>query len=1076
MEVSGAIGPVDRPERALCPLALQARGTRLALVGRPTEMTALRQELASASAGRLACVSVEGEPGIGKTRLLLAAQELAEQEGFTSLAIAADEELRGPFLLARSLFGCRPLQERSAGTPADAAVRRSLDALSGHDDPSLAALPGSDRLLRTYDLAAVALAELAALGPVAILLDDLQWSDEDSLRLVRYLVRSSADQPILLIVAVRPEEMAGVDELVNLVADMERLGYLRRLRLNRFGPTETAELLRLALGGRVDPTSAATIQAQAEGVPFIVEELVKAYREAGMIRPVDDVWTLSRNAARLLPSAVRTLIGRRAARLPEATRALLADAGVLGRSFSLRDLRAITERLDGRTEAGDDLVELLQPALTAGLLVQYPEGSAADYGFPHEQVRDFVVASLPATRRRRIHAIIVELLSGSGEPAPESLPTLAHHARAAGDAEASARFAIEAAREALGRGAPDEVLHSVTLGLPVVSDARDRVALLLMRDDALGLLHRSSERMEGLAELSALADALADPALSLVISLRRSAALRNAGDRDSAAQVARDVRRRAVALGDRHIELAAALELGQCLLGSPIGDSFVPAIAEVDADGAEQAYAEALALAEALGDDRAIASANRELGAVAMARVRGAFVDMLTSGSMPERVLDHAPLMAPYMEALGHFQSAIETYGRLGDRHGLMSAILGLAYATFGADFVFAGAIRRLEEIRRLSGRLSTMTTESERVMAELQLLYGIHVYAREFGGPDLAISRGEETYRLARTHGEPTLEFLASGGVAMARVQIGDLAGAADWLERAAAAAAASPTPLRARRMAMWRGRLAAAGKDVAGLRTQLTRAIELAAEQGRPAARCEALVLFAIEAASLGRERSDAELLGLAEEAVELALPLIDALPGHPPWRARALAALTHVRLARPERGDALESARAALAELQATELEELFLNIWQPCAQAILEAGSEAEAAAVRDRLATRLGAVATHTLDDDICRRWFATTPQSDLIALVGGMEAARETFQESPLYRAYQGIFSAQISLTGGEQQLLRLMTEARPDAEIATTLQLSEEQVAGEIDALLARMNAPTRGAATAFALTQRLV
>jgi DNA-binding CsgD family transcriptional regulator len=201
-----------------------------------------------------------------------------------------------------------------------------------------------------------------------------------------------------------------------------------------------------------------------------------------------------------------------------------------------------------------------------------------------------------------------------------------------------------------------------------------------------------------------------------------------------------------------------------------------------------------------------------------------------------------------------------------------------------------------------------------------------------------------------------------------------------------------------------------------------------------------------------------------------------LIDALPGHPPWRARALAALTHVRLARPERGDALHSARAALEELQATELEELFLDIWRPCAQAILDGGSEAEAASVRERLATRLGAVATNTLDEDICRRWFATTPQSDLIAMVGGMETARETFQASPLYRAYQGIFSAQISLTGGEQELLRLMTEARPDAEIATTLRLSEAQVAGEIDALLARMNAPSRGAATAFALTQRLV
>ena len=85
-------------------------------------------------------------------------------------------------------------------------------------------------------------------------------------------------------------------------------------------------------------------------------------------------------------------------------------------------------------------------------------------------------------------------------------------------------------------------------------------------------------------------------------------------------------------------------------------------------------------------------------------------------------------MAAPYMQALGCFQQAVEVYSRLGDRRGLMSSILGLAYATMGADFVLSGSIRRLEEIRRLSGRLTTLATESERVQAELQLLYGIHV------------------------------------------------------------------------------------------------------------------------------------------------------------------------------------------------------------------------------------------------------------------------------------------------------------------------------------------------------------
>src|SRR4029079_5679401 len=92
---------------------------------------------------------------------------------------------------------------------------------------------------------------------------------------------------------------------------------------------------------------------RSEGVPCIVEELARAHREAGTLQQADGEWRLGRNAARLVPSAVRTLIDRRAQRLPARTRASLADAAVLGRSFSLRDLRAIRERVGDGDIASD---------------------------------------------------------------------------------------------------------------------------------------------------------------------------------------------------------------------------------------------------------------------------------------------------------------------------------------------------------------------------------------------------------------------------------------------------------------------------------------------------------------------------------------------------------------------------------------------------------------------------------------------------------------------------------------------------------------------------------------------------
>src|SRR5205823_2406405 len=162
-------------------------------------------------------------------------------------------------------------------------LRRALQALSGRDDSSLESMPADLKLLRQFDLATLAVRALAAVKPLALFADDIQWADEDSLRALRYAVRTDAGSPIFLLIAMRPEETAQVTEAVTLIADMERMGLIRRVKLGRFTQIETAAFLRQHFGGPVEVKSAATIHAQAEGVPFILEELAHAYRDAGMI-------------------------------------------------------------------------------------------------------------------------------------------------------------------------------------------------------------------------------------------------------------------------------------------------------------------------------------------------------------------------------------------------------------------------------------------------------------------------------------------------------------------------------------------------------------------------------------------------------------------------------------------------------------------------------------------------------------------------------------------------------------------------------------------------------------------------
>src|SRR5262249_15450042 len=149
-------------------------------------------------------------------------------------------------------------------------LQRALDAISGRDDPTLDGLSPDHKLVRAFDLAALAIRTLASVNPVALLIDDFQWADEDSVRMLRYLIRTDVDVPVFIGLATRSDELAVVTEAVTLIADMERMGIVRRFKLERFTQLETTEFVEQVLGGKVNAVSAATMHAQAEGVAFIL--------------------------------------------------------------------------------------------------------------------------------------------------------------------------------------------------------------------------------------------------------------------------------------------------------------------------------------------------------------------------------------------------------------------------------------------------------------------------------------------------------------------------------------------------------------------------------------------------------------------------------------------------------------------------------------------------------------------------------------------------------------------------------------------------------------------------------------
>ncbi len=1065
---------------AFAPLGLLEYRTGHAVVGRPAELAAIEDGINAAAGGRLSAVAVEGEPGIGKTRLLLAAREIAVARGFLTVAVGADEELRGPFLLARSILGAPEVGEAVAGADSEAAIVAAAQALGGRDDPAFAGLSADQRLLRSFDLATMAVRALTAGQPLALLIDDMQWSDEDSLRLLRYVIRTEGASPIFLMFSVRPEEVATLTEAVTLLADMERMRVIRRLKLARFSVLETSEFLRQILGGQVEPATASTIHGQAEGVPFIVEEIGRAYREAGMLQQISDTWTLTRNAERLAPSAVRTLIQRRAAHLPIETKTALAEAALLGRHFSLKDLREVRIRI-GEGVQEDELVglgDLIAPAVAAGLLVEQPEAAPADYSFPHEQVREFAADTLAPARRREIHAAIVQLLL-TGEPAPETLPLLAHHARAAGDAQVCVRFSTEAAAAALAAHAPEEVLRVVEVALPQAATPQERLGLLTARDDALAMLRRPGDRLEGLSELAALTEALGDPHLDLDVTLRRAAALRLSQQEDRAAELATRVRALAVERGDLTAELAACLELGQALLHAGLGEGFTPSAAENDLDAAEETYLRAAALAEELGNTSMLAASTRELGVIDLGRIRGWFVERLAvgehipvmtrvaAGEALEDIVEELPI-APWVRSSGErLHRALELYEELGDRQGTMASIIAMAYLSWAPDIhIGSDSARHIEEIRRLASQLSSFTSESQRAFAEVQMLYGVHVFARAKVIPDLALSRGAEAYERARAIGDRQLEFLSAGGTALSYLQLGDPDEATTWLDRAGAVAAESPTPARARELERWRGQLHAARGDADGMRAHLERAVQMAAEQALPAVHCEVLAALALASATLGSEQKDEELLALGERAATEAKGLLGLLPGHAPWGARADAALATVALAREEPERAVEAARSAVEALTAARHEDLDLEVLLPVTAAITAAGTDEERTSMLSYLQLQTAVIANRIVDEGIRTRWFRGPFGSALAGLASDLDM--------PLTRHTQE--GSVEGLDDMDAQMLKLVVEGLSNEEIADRLAVDSGEVARLLASTYAKIGASSRADATAFAFQSRML
>jgi len=619
--------PMLQPLAARPPAGVRAARTpaELPLVGRSAELRAVVEAYGSATPdGHL--LVIDGEAGIGKTRLLRELATVVQSQGGTVLAARChDDEAGLPYgpvveLLAEALraggdaiadsVSPARLADASLLLPELAALRPGLPA-----SPALTSPAAQARLLE--GVCAVLVAASRGTRPGLVFVDDVHSADEATLDMLGYLARRLRDRPLLLAFAWRSEGVPPGHRLRGVAAELSQAGAATLLGLGRLQEREVTLLLRSVQPGAL-PELERRVYAETEGLPLFVAEYLAAIAQGDEL------------AEGSLPLELRDLLETRRSGLGPMAHQLLEAAAVIGRSFDLDGVRAASGRSD--EEAVDGLEELVARGLVRELAV--PVGG---YDFTHDKLRALVYEQIGLARRRLVHRRVAEMLLRTN-PGSERAPLVAQHLRLAGDHAAAAeqhrraaehaasvlahRDALEHLDAALALGDQDPAGLYESIGdlRTLVGDyagalssyeaaaARQQAGALGRLEHKLGVVHqRRGEWDRAQTRFAVALEALADddPGLRARILADLSLTLYHAGDPERAIAVARQARVLAESAADGRAQAQAHNLLGVLARGAG------------QLDLARTELERSLALAERIGDPSARTAALNNLALVA---------------------------------------------------------------------------------------------------------------------------------------------------------------------------------------------------------------------------------------------------------------------------------------------------------------------------------------------------------------------------------------------------------------------------------------------------------------------------
>jgi DNA-binding CsgD family transcriptional regulator len=432
--------------------------SRALLRGRDDELGRIGERISAAGKGIGSVVTIAGDPGLGKTRLLEEAAQIARRIGVRFAYAAADpsESFVPLSSLMTALFGgADPLVDRSA-----------LEELR--------ALPERYWLIQELGML---LEEAALSAPLCVCLDDLQWADGATVAALRVLPARLAPMPIVWVGAWRPGQAS--PELRAALAELDELG-ADRIELQPLDDDAVTQIVTDVVGAKPTP-DLLEVTDSAKGVPFFLEELLFGLLEEKLIR-------VEGSEARLLearlPARFRDGMLQRLERLSDSARRTALVASVLGRDFGFEDLALMREVSPGA------LLDPVEELTRADILIETPTGLR----FRHDITRQAVQDSVPASARRALERQAVAILLRGG-----ALPVdiAAQLAASAEPGDESAANTLRQAAHSLASSDPGVAADLSQKAFEVTPEDGSGLAALIA--ETAQLLHAAGRAEEGRA-------------------------------------------------------------------------------------------------------------------------------------------------------------------------------------------------------------------------------------------------------------------------------------------------------------------------------------------------------------------------------------------------------------------------------------------------------------------------------------------------------------------------------------------------------------------------------------------------